>query len=449
MSISKKAGMDLIDKLLRKYDNSNFVIQLKARFLLYIFIALIILVPSVLFYSIYLNLTSPFDHYAINVRMISSQVVLLLIVILSLVLFLKGHFVVSAHMTLCILFAAIWAVMILDSADIISRLDTIVMVVGILSAAPIFISRRKSSILIYAGINICVLYLYLFYFRDSLNMPEGSFGDYLADNTLMIIFTAIATYNVISINNRALDHAEQSKLALQKSNMELQATMEELTASNEELEAQNEEMLRSGEEKNLLIREIHHRVKNNMQIISSLLNMQADTIQEPLANHALKDTISRIHSMASIHEKIYATDNFSRVDMALYIREITEYLISLYSSTPGAIQINHQLNKVFLSIDLAIPCGLLINEILTNSIKHGCKEANECHIDISIGESDGHIVIKIRDYGPGMQPELFKTNHKTSMGLQIIDALARQIGATVDLSVEHGTSFIIRFPVKN
>jgi two-component sensor histidine kinase len=216
------------------------------------------------------------------------------------------------------------------------------------------------------------------------------------------------------------------------------------------LRKQSEQKLKESlEEKTILIREIHHRVKNNMQVISSLLNMQSDSVREPVANQALKDAVGRIHSMASIHEKIYSTDNFSRIDMSSYIEELSHDLVAIFSKSDGGITINHSREPVHLGIDQAIPCGLLINEILTNAIKHGQKALDTCRIDLSIAEREGMITLVIADNGPGISPELFKTERKTSMGMQIIDALARQIRATVELSVENGTRFTIRFQAEN
>ncbi len=212
------------------------------------------------------------------------------------------------------------------------------------------------------------------------------------------------------------------------------------------LRKQSEKALNESlQEKIVLIREIHHRVKNNMQIISSLLNMQVDSVKDPQAGQALKDAVGRIHSMASIHEKIYSTENFSRVDMSAYIEELSRDLVALQSGRDGKIRINHRMDPVFMGIDIAIPCGLLINELLTNAVKHGRREAEETVIDLELHETGGTVTLMIGDNGPGMPPELFEASRKTSMGMQIIDALARQIGATVALAVEGGTRFTIRF----
>lgn len=215
------------------------------------------------------------------------------------------------------------------------------------------------------------------------------------------------------------------------------------------LRKQSEKALNESlQEKIVLIREIHHRVKNNMQIISSLLNMQVDSVTDPQAGQALKDAVGRIHSMASIHEKIYSTENFSRVDMSAYIEELSRDLVALQSGRDGKIRISHRMDPIYMGIDIAIPCGLLINELLTNAVKHGRREAEETVIDLELRETGGTVTLMIADNGPGMPPGLFEASRKTSMGMQIIDALARQIGATVELAVEGGTRFTIRFPAR-
>ena len=571
--------MSLTDRLLRNYENSSFIIRYKARFLLYLSLSSIVIIPVIIFYSLFLQSRAPELNYSINWFMFLPVIAGYGILVGSTVLLLRGYFFASAHISISILFAIIWIAMFLDQSGMVTRLDTIVMVSAVLSAMPIFITRKKPLVFMYAGINLCVLYIFMFYYRETFT--EISFGDYLADNTVAFLFTAIVSYNILSINNRALEQAEQSNQALMKSNEELQAASEELTAANEEFEAQNEELIRSEEalrfseaelltifnsshdamiildfdgkildvndrmlemfgvdraralqlnvrdlsqpvsdpavnserlqkldiggkslyewkakrlsdstlfdveiggrrlrrrgkdvliatirdisdrkkaeealreslnEKILLIKEIHHRVKNNMQVISSLLNMQADKLEEPRANQALRDAIGRIHSMASIHERVYSTESFSRVDMAAYIDELSKDLVMLHSGDSGHVRINHAAKPVFMGINRAIPCGLLINEILTNSIKHGCSESESCDIDLSIEESDGWITLVIADNGPGIKPELFNAEQKTSMGMQIIEALARQISAELTLAVERGTRFTLRMPAED
>ncbi len=564
--------MNVIEKLLRPYEKSGFVIKYKARFLLYLTCAILLFMPVVIIYTIFIQLHDPELNYSINWPVVSMEIIGYAIIIGITIFLLRGYFFISAHLMISVILMTVWAVMFRDHSNIISRLDTIVIVIGILMAMPIFITRKKFMVFVYVGVNICVLFIFMFHTRGIFQFPGGSFPDFLADTTIAFLFIAITSYNILSINNRALDQYESSNIALQKSNEELQATTEELVAANEEFEAQNEELIRSEEalrlseaellsifngthdamiifdfegrildvndrmtemygldrataltlnirelsapvtdleglrkilsgektlyewkarrlndntvfdvevgmrhlrrrgaevilaavrdvsdrikaesdlresleEKIILIKEIHHRVKNNMQVISSLLNMQADSVDEPRANQALRDAIGRIHSMASIHEKIYSTESFSRVDMAAYVNELSKDLLDLHSGRRGPVTIESRLHPVFLTMDKAIPFGLIINEILTNSIKHGCGESTPCAVDLLLEESEGWITLTIADNGPGMEPEIFRSEQKTSMGMQIIEALARQINATLSLDVDRGTRFTIR-----
>ncbi|MBN1496683.1 MAG: PAS domain S-box protein [Spirochaetes bacterium] len=568
----------MIDRLLRNYKNAGMIVQLKARFLLYLLLIIIIFIPFIILYSVNSHLNNPALNYTISWPGIIPMILLFISMICTLFLLYRGNFILSSHLTTIIVFASIWTVIFIDKSEHIMKLDTTLIVLGFSSALPILILNKKYMALLYGIVNTLILYVFMYYSWDTLGLPGPVIAEYLSENTVALLFSSIVAYNILSINTRALDQAETSNFELQRTNMELHAATEELTASNEEFEAQNEELIRSEEalreseadllaifnsvhdamivydlngaildvnqpmlemfrldrrqalshtitdlsnvtydnnatrklwmkvvggrealfewevrrpgdgtiftsevglralkrrgntvllavvrditqrkeaekalneslqEKIVLIREIHHRVKNNMQVISSLLNMQADSVAQPDANQALKDAVGRIHSMASIHEKIYSTENFSKVDMSSYIEELSSDLAALHSGNDRNVQINHRMESVFLGVDLAIPCGLLINEILTNAIKHGRGEAGNCVIDLTLEESGGITTLVIADKGPGMPPELFETQRKTSMGMQIIDALARQIGATVDLTVEKGTRFTIRFP---
>jgi two-component sensor histidine kinase len=449
--------MKLTDQLLRNYDGSDFIIRLKVRFLLYLCIAVLAIIPFSTSYALYVQINNAaFDRSVNGPTVIGLAVIgaLMFLIMLGMTaLLLRGHYLLTSHAVIVLLFASIWAVMFLDRADALSRLDTVVLIMSILSAAPIFAFTKKYHILPYATVNLGILYAFLFLLRDTFAVPEIAFYDYLSDTTLGFVFITIAAYNIVSINGRALGKSEESGAALQRANQELQAAMEELTAANEELEAQNEELVHSEEvireslaEKTVLVKEVHHRVKNNMQVISSLLNLQAGAVGEPAADQALRDAVGRIRSMARIHERIYGTGDFTGVDMSAYITELARDIAALHSGVSKAIRFNARTKPVFMDIDRAVPCGLLMNEILSNSIKHGCGESGDYTVDINVDESDGFITLVVADRGPGMDAGLYAAEEKSSMGMQIIDALARQIGATVDLEVAGGTRFTVRVP---
>ncbi len=210
-----------------------------------------------------------------------------------------------------------------------------------------------------------------------------------------------------------------------------------------------QEMMASLNEKTLLIREIHHRVKNNMQVISSLLNIQLmNTGSNELEVH-LRDAIARIHSMAKIHEKIYSAENFSRIDMGAYIMELYRDIVNLFLKDPESIEVIGRLDPVPLGVDQAVPCGLLINEVLTNSIKHGCAEGRRSVIELGISIHEGYVTLIIADDGPGMTATTMPGKKPGTAGMQIINALARQLSAEISVTADNGTRYEVRFPYRS
>lgn len=444
--------MNIMDTLLRKYDTTSHVVRLKARFLLFVYAALILSLIFIIGYTAYLQPDNPSYGYAVHPGLLGLSIGALFLIISCAVILMRGHFALAAHGTVMVLFLTIWTAMVIDCSVAVSRLDTIVLVLAVLASTPLFTSRSRIAVPLYAGVNLALLYAFMFYFRADMDLAPAVFPEYLAENTVAFFFTGFISYNIFSINNRALDQLSLSNKKLKRANMELRSTMEELEETYEKFEAQNEELVHSEEalreslvEKTALLKEVHHRVKNNMQIISSLLNMQAGVVSEPASHKSLLDAVGRIQSMAGIHEKIYRADNFSRVDMASYIEDLSRDLVALYGADNGAPRITCRLDPVYLTVQQAVPCGLLINELLSNAIKHGRRESEPCNIELVMERADGRIILVIADRGPGMNRDLFESEKKQSMGMQIIDVLARQIGATLALDVSEGTRVTIQF----
>lgn len=247
---------------------------------------------------------------------------------------------------------------------------------------------------------------------------------------LLVLFSSLGLVDRFWIMNRDLMNSER---CLQEKNVVL-------TRINEELRS-------SLEEKIALIREVHDRVKNNMQVVCSMLNLQVRSFSNPETMQALNDAVERIYSMASIHERIYQTGNFSRVDMGAYIEDLSRHLVSQYANTAGMkepIRMVYRLSRVLLPVDTAIPFGLIIGELLTNAIKHGCRGTTDAAIELSIECSEGTLTLVIADNGPGMDKELVGTYNNVAIGLQIVDVLSRQIGAVIDVNADHGTRITVR-----
>ena len=211
-------------------------------------------------------------------------------------------------------------------------------------------------------------------------------------------------------------------------------------------------------EKEVLLKEIHHRVKNNLQIISSLLRLQSSYITDEKAVEMFKESQSRVRSMALIHEKLYRSDDLARIDFADYIRDLTTYLFRMYKHASSNIELKVDVNNVSLGIDAAIPCGLIINELVSNSLKYAFPEDsfaagdNDSRELESRGEvfvklqpdGKGNLLLTVGDNGVGMPADLDFQNTE-SLGLQLVNTLTEQLDGTIELDGENGTTFRISF----
>lgn len=196
-------------------------------------------------------------------------------------------------------------------------------------------------------------------------------------------------------------------------------------------------------EKELLLQEIHHRVKNNMQIISSLLNLQRSYIEDEKIATILKDSQGRVKSMALVHEKLYQADDLAEVNVAEYIRSLTTSMFHNYSVQPG-VDLNLDVGEVFFDIDTAVPMGLIINELVSNSLKYAFTNKGSGNICISLHQSseDDIYLLKIADDGVGF-PEDVDFLNSPSLGLQLVKTLVNQLNGTIELDRNKGTCFKI------
>lgn len=206
-----------------------------------------------------------------------------------------------------------------------------------------------------------------------------------------------------------------------------------------------EQIKASLEEKVLLIKEIHHRVKNNLQVISSLLYLQAEQITDPRVRTILQDSQNRVKSMALIHEKLYQAKDQVRVDVAEYIQNLTGYLFRSYAAQASGIQLYVKVDNVQLGIDTAMPCGLIINELLSNALKHAfpAGRCGEIHVGLRC-EPEGHYVLVVRDTGVGIPPEV-DLQKNASLGLQLVHTLVKQLDANIEIHRAAGAEFRICF----
>jgi PAS domain S-box-containing protein len=199
-------------------------------------------------------------------------------------------------------------------------------------------------------------------------------------------------------------------------------------------------------EKEILLREVHHRVKNNLQVIASLLDLQADTLPDPQLQAAVEDSQQRIQAMALIHESLYQGANLAQVNAADYFQRLSTRLFEVYG-TAEHIALQVDADTVRLEVNTAIPCGLILNELLSNALKYAFPDGRAGEVHMGLRQTCPETcVLMVRDTGVGF-PEDLDFRHTTSLGWQLICVLAEQLGGSIDLKRDNGTIVTITFPI--
>jgi len=206
----------------------------------------------------------------------------------------------------------------------------------------------------------------------------------------------------------------------------------------------------------VLLKEVHHRVKNNLQVISSLLNLQAARVISSLLNlqaarvpdrttrDKLRESQNRVRSMALIHEKLYQSPNLADIDFAAYLRSLVSSLAQSYRDQAQSVQVDVQAIGSQLDLDTAIPCGLIVNELVSNALKHGFPEGRPGAIMVSLETADeDRLCLRVRDDGVGLPADRKRLD--SSLGLSLVRTLSDQIGGTLTIVSSSGADFAVCF----
>jgi PAS domain S-box-containing protein len=209
---------------------------------------------------------------------------------------------------------------------------------------------------------------------------------------------------------------------------------------------QAEEQIKASlKEKETLLHEIHHRVKNNMQVISSLLDLQANGVKDEQIKGALRESQSRVHTMAAVHETLHDSDKLSEIDLKSYLSNITTAIFGTYSVEPGKVMLSNEIEELPVSINQASPLGLIINELISNSLKYAFPGDRKGEITVSIKKTGDQLQLTVADNGAGI-PEDLDWRNLNSLGLKLVRSLAEdQLGGSVEMESNNGTRFIIKF----
>jgi two-component sensor histidine kinase len=254
-----------------------------------------------------------------------------------------------------------------------------------------------------------------------------------------------------AMSDLSAEFARSTRLAgeLKDINEHLEERIRQRTAELEEEALRRkgaEEKVRSQlEEKTLLLRELHHRVRNNLQLITSMLSIQARKIPDPTLQMAISESRNRIRTMAMIHEKLWSEDDFAQIRLDALARQIFSNLLALYHTPPGQITLSMDSQPVVIDINTAIPLSFIINELISNSLKYAFPGGQSGEITVEIREDEQDLVIRLTDNGIGLPPG-FDWENSDTVGLILVNSLVQQLQGTIEREPGNGTRFMIRIP---
>ena len=263
-------------------------------------------------------------------------------------------------------------------------------------------------------------------------------GDNLMQTSLWWVFVWVIILLLVFIYG----YRQQNRMVKSKTT-ELRRELFERQMAEKELLASEQSLRQSLAEKESLLKEIHHRVKNNLQIVSSLLYLQEDYMQDAKGVEILRESQNRVKSMALIHEQLYGTGDLAKIDFGRYVQGLTANLFDAYGIDPARIRLDVRAGDIALGVDMAVPCGLIINELVSNALKHAFLPDSGGTIEIVTRSLDaGRLEIVVADDGIGL-PEPHADAEKKTLGLRLIDTLTTQLDGALAIQTENGTRFSI------
>jgi two-component sensor histidine kinase len=251
-----------------------------------------------------------------------------------------------------------------------------------------------------------------------------------------------------------LDDFNEERRRLESMPKAILNILDDLYAEKCLLEDTQAELVRSGQkvqaslrEKEVLLQEIHHRVKNNLQVISSLINMQVRKLRDVSSRSALAECQNRVQAIALIHEKLYQSRDYARVPFSDYARSLAANIFHATGVSPANLQLSVEFDTLSLAVDKAIPCGLILNELISNALKHAFPNERRGAVRVEMREAGpGQLEIVVSDDGVGMSAG-FDPATSDSLGMQLVQTLVEQLDGQLEILHGAGTTFRVKFPV--
>jgi len=303
---------------------------------------------------------------------------------------------------------------------------------------------NRFILMVFSAISLVLLFIIIYFASKKISRPLEKLVNW-TDN---LSFNDLLDSHIVELSNIENKNPENeiTKLSVSYKNMVVRLVESFSELKNEiVIRKETENKLKGSlEEKDVLLKEVHHRVKNNMQVVSSLLSMQSEYVEDEKYKKIFQESQSRVYSMSLVHEKLYKSDDFSRVEFSDFIISLMNDIDSTYGN--GFIKVEYDIeNDLYLNINQAIPCALIINEICTNIFQHAFDPGQEGTLKINIIKSNENFELVIADNGKGF-PENYNYEKSSNLGGTLIIALVRQIKGVLTLDNSHGVEYKIVFP---
>jgi PAS domain S-box-containing protein len=277
------------------------------------------------------------------------------------------------------------------------------------------------------------------YFQSQIRDPDG----FLANMNDLLLHPSRESYDMIELNDGRIFERYSKPQKIGKDVIGRVWSFRDIT----DRKRSEEKLVASLQEKEVLLREIHHRVKNNLQLITGLLDMTRMRTQDETTTGILTDMMLKIQTMAQIHTRLYESKQFGKIGLTGQFRDQVAALSNIYSYKGHEISCEIHAEEIFLPVDQALPCALVMNEILSNSYKHAFKGKKHGTIDVSAVQENGHIRITVKDNGIGISPD-FDISRTSSLGMKLIRTLVKhQLKGSLHINSHHGTEMIVEFPL--
>lgn len=257
--------------------------------------------------------------------------------------------------------------------------------------------------------------------------------------------TEAAVLNILDDSSAEKGRLQNIQKAIFNILDDLRVEKNNLEEARNQLLSSSQEVRASLREKEILLKEVHHRVKNNLQVISSLINLQLRPIQDLVSREALQACQARVQAISLIHTMLYQSKDYANVPFSEYARLLANNIFNTLGTLPGCISLDLAIDDVALPVDKAIPCGLILNELITNALKHGFPDGRSGTIRVELGKTSwNRLQLSVKDDGIGM-PAGIDIRQTQSLGMHLVCALMEQLGGELELSTNKGTCFRVSF----